>query len=93
MRPEDPDILDVLEQAGGLTDLARVHTFRGYHVRPNDEVVEVTVEILDRGSESNNRWTVSAFDDEDHFADSEPSADLQDAIRAVAWSALDEPDV
>ena len=43
MRPDDDEILGELERVGGLTELARVHTFRGYRLRPDDEIVEVTL--------------------------------------------------
>ena len=91
MRPDDDEILGELERVGGLTELARVHTFRGYRLRPDDEIVEVTVEILDRGEGYSGRWTVSIEDDMGNGADSEPEDDLQAAIAGVHWVELDAP--
>jgi hypothetical protein len=92
-----PAVLDRLREQSGCRELAHVAWFKGFRTRRDGAVANITIEIEDCGPQAGPaRWTVSAWDQDDHFATGDSDGRLEAAIAGVEWYKLDptpSPDV
>jgi hypothetical protein len=65
--------------------------FESYRRRPDGTIVQVAIEVLDNGPESDARWSVEARAVDGAFATGNPNEDLHVAMNLVHWHDLDKP--
>ena len=87
----EEDIMKQLKKYGGFFEIYHKTSLSGYRRNANGEVQEVSVDILDMGSESGNaRYSCVATTNDGKMATGNPASSIDLAISIVHWYDLDK---
>jgi hypothetical protein len=91
---DDREVIGRLEEDAGMSEVAKVTTFKGYRKNGAGVLVEVTVDVLDAGQEAGEgRYAVYARSKEEggraKVATGNEAGTLEEAIAIAHWHELD----
>ena len=90
MRTEE--MLALVKKATHVSELHHVTTFRGSRKDKGGVLRDLTIEVLDAGTEEpDRRYRVTATDSGGRVATGNAASSLDSALEAVRWSDLDAP--